>query len=299
MRRFSYLCLSLSLLALSACERSAEQHYVPEFAAAPASSTLTTYIFGVFPVHNPTQTLAVYGPVVDYLNTHIKDAAFRLEASQNHDNFLQKVFAQHFDFALGNPYQTIEGEEQGYRIFAKMKDDDFRGLILLRKDSPVTTLADLRGQRISFPSPIALAAAMMPQEYMHNLGLEMDEYDSLYVGSQESSIMNVYLKQSAAGATYPLSWQLFQQEHPDIAAELKVQWFTATLPSNGLLVHPDVPQTLCAKVRELLLQLHEHETGREILARIPIRAFEAADHQTYQAVREFRQRFNQQVKKDQ
>lgn len=284
------------VLLLAACGNNQGQQYTPKFGTqAPQQKTL--YLFGVFPVHNPTQTLAVYGPLVDYLNEHISNAEFKLEASQNHSRFLQKVYDHHFHFALGNPYQTVQAEQKGYTIFAKMGDNDFRGLILTRKDSPVKTLDDLRGKVISFPSPVALAAAMMPQAYMHDRGLKVNDYKSIYVGSQESSIMNVYLGKVAAGATYPLSWRLFQQDHPNPAAELKVHWATDTLPSNGLIARDDVPLTLLKNVTHLILALHHNEAGKTILARIPITHFEAANHATYQTVVAFRNRFATEVRK--
>lgn len=286
------------MLAWSARGGDGSQHYAPRFSDEPARAQ-NQYIFGVFPVHNPSQTLAVYGPLVDYLDEHIPEARFKLEASQNHRRFLQKVYDRHFHFALGNPYQTVEGEQKGYAIFAKMGDNDFRGLILTRKDSPVETLDDLRGGIISFPSPVALAAAMMPQAYLHDHGLKIEDYQSLYVGSQESSIMNVFLGKVAAGATYPLSWRLFQQDHPETAAALKVKWATDTLPSNGLIARDDVPPDLLRKVSQLLLDLHHSETGKTILARIPITRFEPANHDTYQVVVEFSQYFATNVRKTQ
>lgn len=42
-----------------------------------------------------------------------------------------------------------------------------------------------------------------------------------HVGSQESSIMSVYLHHSAAAATWPAPWISFQKERPEAAKELK------------------------------------------------------------------------------
>lgn len=83
-------------------------------------------------------------------------------------------------------------------------DDNFRGIILVRKDSGIKSVKDLVGKNISYPAPTALAATMMPQWYLHIHGINIHtDITNSYVGSQESSIMNVFLGKSAAGATWP------------------------------------------------------------------------------------------------
>jgi len=67
-------------------------------------------------------------------------------------------------------------------------DENFRGIILVRKDSAIENVADLKGKAVSYPAPTALAAAMMPQYYLQTHGLDvMNDLDNRYVGSQASS----------------------------------------------------------------------------------------------------------------
>jgi len=69
----------------------------------------------------------------------LKRCELRLEASRNYPAYDKKLFAGHFHFALPNPYQTVTAQKNGYKIFGKMGDDDnFRGIILVRKDSGIS-----------------------------------------------------------------------------------------------------------------------------------------------------------------
>lgn len=281
------------VVLLSGCNPSADtRSYVPEFTAKPTEGE-TEYVFAVHPLHNPEHLFEVYGPLVDYLNTHIEGARFHLEASRNYAEFDKKLYARQFHFALPNPYQTINSLEHGYRIFGKMGDDqNFRGIILVRRDSGIHKISDLKGKAVSFPAPTALAATMMPQYYLHTHGLDVNrDIETRYVGSQESSIMNVHLGYVAAGATWPPPWLAFSREHPDIARQLVVQWQTGTLPNNGLVVRDDVPSALANKVASLLFTLHKTEEGKTILARMPLSRFEPANEATYEPVREFLHEF--------
>lgn len=282
------LFLMSCALFLTSCNQDDSVQYQPKLSSTSVAQK-EEYIFGVHPLHNPQQLQIVYNPLIDFLNAHISEVTFRLEASRNYAVYEEKLYAGKFQFALPNPYQTILAEDKGYKVFGKMGDDEnFRGLILVRKDGGINQVTDLKGKKVSYPAPTALAATMLPQYFIHTHGLDVNkDTESLYVGSQESSIMNVYLKQVAAGATWVFPWQKFLKEKPELANELEVKWETTTLPNCGLLARQDVPQAIVDKVAQLLFSLHTTPQGQEILARMPLSKFEKADHQTYQRVRDF------------
>lgn len=287
----------LMLLAVSACGKSDEVAYQPTF-SQPVSSVVNEYIVGIHPLHNPKRLFEVYGPIVDTLNATIPGAHFRLEASRNYEEFDKKLYGKHFDLAMPNPYQTVRAIKLGYRVFGKMGDDeDFRGIILVRKDSGIHAVADLKGKKVAYPALTALAATMMPQYYLHTHGIDVNrDIENLYVGSQESSIMNVFLGEVAAGATWPVPWKAFVKEHPDQAAQLEVKWQTEALLNNGWVAREDVPLDVVGKVANTLFELNASERGRQILERLPISKFEPASNSTYQPVADYLARFSQTVR---
>lgn len=292
------LVLSLLVLGLLACGSDERAKIAePQYAANPAGS-VREYIFAVHPLHNPARLFEVYGPLIDYLNHNIPGAVFKLEASHNYDDFDKKLYARKFDFALPNPYQTLNSLEHGYHVIAKMGDDyKFTGIILIRRDSGIKAVTDLKGKKVSYPARTALAATMMPQYYLQSHGLNVNrDIENLYVGSQESSIMNVYLGNVAAAATWPLPWEAFQKEHPDKAIALELKWETAPLINNGVVARNDVPEALAKRVAQLLDTLHDSEDGKEILARMPLSRFELADDVRYRVIEDFLRKFSRDVR---
>lgn len=292
-----FFIYSVLICLLCACEQPHQTDYTPSFAEQPRQRE-AVYIFSIHPLHNPTRLFEVYQPMLDYLASRLPETRFKLEASRNYAAYDEKLFGGKFHFSLPNPYQTVMAAERGYRIFGKMGDDDnFRGIILVRKDSGIREVRDLQNQAISYPAPTALAATMLPQWYLHSHGLNvLQDLDNRYVGSQESSIMNVYLEQTVAGATWPPPWRAFAKERPEVAKALEVKWRTEPLPNNGLVAREDVPQALVDEVGALLFALHTHARGREILAAMELSRFEAADYDTYRPVREFLARFETEVR---
>ena len=134
----------------------------PEFSARPANDS-RVYVVGIHPLHNPKRLFEVYSPIIKHIEAQIPGTTFKLEASRNYDEFDKKLYSGHFDFAMPNPYQTVRSLKHGYRVFGKMgDDDDFRGIILVRKDSGIQKVTDLKGKKVAYPAATALAATMMP-----------------------------------------------------------------------------------------------------------------------------------------
>ena len=280
-----------------ACDRSDDGGYEPVLTAA-GSQTKAEYIVGIHPLHNPQRLLEVYGPIVDHMNAHIPGVRFKLEASRNYTEFDKKLYAGHFDFAMPNPYQSILSLKHGYHIFGKMADDeDFRGIILIRKDSGIRVVADLKGKAVSYPGKTALAGTFMPQYYLHTHGIDVKrDIENRYVGSQESSIENVFRGHVAAGATWPVPWKSYSQQYPELAKQLEVKWQTDALLNNGWVVRQDVPAGITEAFSRQLFSLHETPQGRVMLQRVPVSRFEAATDETYLPVREFLLEFSQTVR---
>lgn len=294
--RMGRLWLAAALLLLS-CGKGPEQGYAPEFAGRPEGQ-VREYVVGIHPLHNPQRLFEVYGPIVDYIDARIPETEFRLEASRNYEEFDRKLDAGRFAFAMPNPYQTVRALRQGYHVVGKMgDDDDFRGLILVRRDGGIRDIADLKGKAVAYPAPTALAATMLPQYFLHRHGLDVNrDIDNRYVGSQESAILNVLRGHVAAGATWPVPWKSFVAEHPQQARQLEVKWTTESLPNNGWVARQDIPPQLVERFCALLFSLQDSAQGREMLARIPVSRFEPASDATYAPVQEFLERFSAEVR---
>lgn len=284
----------MAAVLLAACEPVEQASYEPHFGATPQAA-LPEYIFGIHPQRNPKKLHAVFGPLIRYLNRQVPEVHFVFEASRNYESYDRKIAARRFAFLLPNPYETLLAIETGYRVFAKQgRDADLRGLFVARRDSEIRTVGDLRGKAVSFPASTALAAYMLPVYFLHKQGLDpRRDIDARYVGSMESSLLNVLRGNVAAGTVYPPAWRMFLKERPSQADNLQVLWETDSLPNNSVMARNDVPAELVARVQQLLLKLHESAEGRRILAGMDSPYFEAASDSTYDPVRAFMQRYRQ------
>jgi phosphonate transport system substrate-binding protein len=284
------LAIGLCICLLVGCSPDEPNPYEPGYArSSSVAQVRTEYLFTVHPLHNPNRLFEVYQPLVELINEAAAPAfRLKLETSRDYATFERKLAAQKFHFAVPNPYQTLACEAQGYRIIGKMGNDQrFRGIIIVRRDTTLADVADLRGAPISFPAATALAATMMPRMYLYQHGLRAIDINARYVGSQESAIMNVLLGKTTAAGTWPPPWEALLRRRPELAEQLMVKWETDPLINNGLVVRNDVPEAHARMFEAVVFSLHGHERGRAILEAMEIERFDTADTRTFEPVRRF------------
>jgi len=270
----------------------------PQFGTAPASPGVPVYHFAVHPLYNPVKLVEAYQPLIDYLNSRLQGAHLILEASRDYADFEGKYGARKPEIILPNPWQTLQAMKVGYHVIATAGEpQDFKGIFVVRKDSGVRVPADLKGKAVSYPSPTALAAAIMPQYFLYTHGININsDIENRYVGSQESSIMNVYLGLTAAGATWPPPWRAFQKDHPKEAAELEVIWETESLINNSVMVRDDIPGQIGEQIHTLLVGLDGSTEGESILAGMETARFLPATDRDYDMVRQYISNFERDVR---
>lgn len=297
---FSILFFLMVLVSITACDQSSQSQssQAPQYGDISNQDSKPIYRFAIHPLHNPRKLTEVYQPLINQLNEQITSVHFKIEASRDYQAYEIKFRAREAEFLLPNPWQTLEAMKMGYSVIAMAGNaEDFKGIFVVRKDSNIKVPADLRGKAVSCPSPTALAACIMPHQYLHDHGVDVQrDIEKLYVGSQESSIMNTALGSVAAGATWPPPWRAFQKDHPKDAAKLEVIWETPHLLNNSVMVHSDVPANIRDKVKQILHDLHKTATGQKLLEGMETARFHPADDASYDEVRQFVARFEKEVR---
>lgn len=288
-----------SIIVLASC------HKVP---AAPSLNYSDTpvaiadgkhYIFLIHPLYNAQLVVQKFEPLLRYLDAQLPGIKFDLQTARDYDDFQNKLIEHKADFSLSNPYHALQARDWNYHVIARMSDDDlFRGIFIVRKDSPIRSPADLKGKAVAYPAPTALAATMMTQLYLQQHGINVQtDIINLYAGTHHSSIMNAYLGQSSISTTGSRAWDAFQQTNPLEAAQMRVLWHTDSLIQHAIIMRNDLPQDLGRRVTQLLTGLQDSESGRMILLGIDTRAFIPSQDKDFDVVHHLLQDYNTLVNK--
>lgn len=289
--------IAIFMIFLLACKKT-PQSQGPVYRTSPLSKDVQVYYVAVLPVDNPAKIFTAYQPLVDYVNERLKGFKLELEASRDYADFEEKIRGGKPEFLLPNPWQTLQAMKSGYDVMLMAGDpSDFKGFFIVRRDGGIRQPADLRGKAVSYPSPTALAACIMPQYFLHQHGIHVNtETINMYVGSQEPSILNVYLNKTSAGAAWPPAWRVFQNEHPKESSEMKVIWETPHLINNSFMARKDIPVSVRDQVRRALVHLNDTPHGKGLLKGIETKRFKRASNADYDIVRRYIDRFEKEVR---
>lgn len=238
-----------------------------------------TVTLSIVPQQSASKLARLWTPIALYLSEKTgHDVRFR--TAKDIPTFESKLADGEYDLAYMNPYHyTVFSEVPGYRAFARQQDKRIQGIMIVRKDSPVTSLEQLSGERLAFPSPAAFAASVLPRAHLQS---ESINFTPKYVSSHDS----VYL--SVARGLFPSGggvMRTFNNTDEAVRDQLKVLWKTKTYTAHAFAVHPRVPGDLVESITEAFLGMNQDPTGRALLKGINFKGMQRAEDADWNDVR--------------
>lgn len=154
------------------------------------------------------------------------------------------------DFAFVNPYMMLPARKKhGYLPLLRNGRTALIGHLLVRKDSPATTLRDLDGATIAFPSPNAFGAALYIRAL---LARENIRFTPVYVGTHSNVFRHVLFGQAAAGGAVNIT---LEREPDDVKGMLRPIYSTPPLVAHAFAAHPRVAPAARDAVAAAILRL--------------------------------------------
>jgi len=122
---------------------------IPETRAEAWKQTVT---FGVVPQQSASRLARMWGPLLARLGEEL-GVKVEFRTTKDIPTFEACLAAGAYDFAYMNPvHYTIFSEAAGYNAVARQSKKQLKGLLVVKRDSPLDTLDDLEGADIAFPS---------------------------------------------------------------------------------------------------------------------------------------------------
>lgn len=240
-----------------------------------------TFSFAIVPQQAPIKLLQSWGPVLSYLQK-LTGHHFVFRTAPDIPTFEDRLRAEDYDFVYMNPYHfTVFNQgDAGYQAVAKAKVERIRGIIVVRKDSPLQSLGDLNGLTLAFPAPAAFAASVLPRANLKAMNIA---FEAKYVSSHDS----VY--QAVAKGFYPAGGGVIRTLNatdPETRQQLRILWTTQEYTPHAIAVHPRVPADIVSAVRGALAGMSDDEAGRAALERLKIKGFVIAANTDWDDVRQ-------------
>lgn len=248
-------------------------------AVEPGESAATTYSISIVPQFEQRKLYSTWKPIVDELERRT-GLHFNLITTLTIQDFHNAYARGEFDFVYVNPYHVVHfHDSQGYIPLVADKLP-LRGIIVVRKEGPINTPADLDGKTVAFPSPNALGASLLVRsslEQVHHVRVS-----PIYVKTHSSVYLHVAKGLAAAGGGVE---KTLQEQDESLRAQLRVIYTTRSCPSHPIAAHPRVSPEVREKVRKALFALGETAEGKKMLKEVPIEQLIPVAYEDYATMR--------------
>lgn len=251
---------------------------------APAQAQ--EYSVAVVPQVAPAKLAQAWMPLLERVS---KESGVKLKfvTAPSISDFEQRLLQSgKADFTWCNPLDYVVAAEQyGYQDIAREAKHPLKGIIVVKSDSPLKALTDLRGKRLVVPRG-AFAAETLVQVELSRAGLGPKDVEVRVANSHDSAYLMVLSGQvEAAGGVL----RTFKELRPEAQAGLRVLHTTQPTTPHPFSAHPRVPADVVKRVREALLKLGADPANSELLAGLKFPdGFEAAEDADYQDARQIR-----------
>lgn len=249
--------------------------------ASQAAMAQPTYTFAVVPQFEQRKLFAIWKPVVDELEKRT-GLSFKLVATLSVPEYEHEIAKGTFDFVYANPYHILKvSPSQGYIPLVR-DSAPLRGVLVVRKDSPIRNLSELDGKKVAFPSPNATGACLLMRADLSTL-FHVNVVP-MYVKTHSSVYLHVVNGLTEAGGGVE---KTLQEQGAPVRDALRVLYTTRDMPSHPIAAHPRVPEPVREKVRRALLDIGATQEGRAILAKIPMQQVVPAALKDYTLMRDW------------
>lgn len=213
-------------------------------------------VLGVVPQQSPVELAKGWKPVVSYLETATGEK-INLKIERSIPDFERALYAGEYDIAYMNPYHYILAHKRkGYT--AQVRDvKKLVGIIVVRKDSGITNVSELKGKEILFPAPDAFAATLLTKyDLLKEYGIDVEKDKKFrYVNSHDSVYKGVARRIGDAGGGIERTFNAL--EDPETKSALSILYKTNAYPSHPFAFNPSLSTAVADKIADALTRMPE------------------------------------------
>lgn len=167
----------------------------------------------------------------------------------------------------------LSGSQYMLRRWKKGRGE-YRSVIFVREDSPITSLADLNGKVIAFEEQFSTSGFMLPALTMHRQGLQLNEVATVssvppsgsvgYIMAHDNETQMTWLERGRVHAA-AMAEKDFKDFSATALVPVRVVYSTPYVPYHVIVHRAGFDAGLVARLKAVLKSRHETEMGRAVL----------------------------------
>jgi phosphonate transport system substrate-binding protein len=215
--------------------------------AADSSQSQTSYVMGVFPFV-PTATIeGIFAPVAAELSQALGKPV-KLRSAPSFDKFTDELKSRNFDIAFIQPFDYVSVAKTGRYLPLVCRNDRLSSHFVVKRDSTVQNLQDLRGKSLGMPPKVA-AVSFLNRLTLKKEGLNPDtDVKMVYLASHQACLQQLMIGTVSACGVSPAGVRLAEMQ---FKTTFRLIHESVEIPTPLFVVKEEVPQ----KDRETILKV--------------------------------------------
>ena len=254
--------------------------------ASQASAAEKPYEFGVFPNLPLARIHELHAPMARDFEAKL-GRPVRLSSKAAYAAFGEELRNETYDIALVQPFDYVDAHDKhGYLPLAR-RGEALEAVIVVRQDSPLASIKDLKGRIVSNP-PSDAAVSQLTSMAFRDAGIDPQTGVKRFYGKNHyACLQSVVIGAADACGTAEQALRTIEKQKSQPSVQFRILHKTASIPHALFVAHKRVSQ----KDRDILLQTilgwPGNETGRKILDAGHFVPFVAAKDADYEVVRRY------------
>ncbi|WP_114638742.1 phosphate/phosphite/phosphonate ABC transporter substrate-binding protein [Polynucleobacter necessarius] len=240
------------------------------------------YSVYVVPQFSATEIHTAWAPLLEKVGIQTKQC-YNLIIPGTIPEFEKAIVAGKADYAYMNPYHEVMAyRAQKYMPLLADGSKMLSGIVVVKSDSPIKTLADLRNATIAFPAPNAFGASLLIRATLSKAGIP---FRAEFVKSHSNVYRSVIFGDYQAGGGIQAT---LQHERPEVKEHLRVVYTTGAYKPHPIAVNPRISLSDASAFTDAILGLKQDPSGRQLLEGIqisdPVKVSYQKDYQSLESL---------------
>ncbi len=257
---------------------------------------LPTLRIGVLPTQNRTEQEQMIKPLKEYLEQSLGErvdtespskiiegqgrhrrqeapkvqnaiaSSVDFQIAKDYEQIIDWLLQDKLDMAYLGPMSYLEAIDRGAKVEPLVAAIDkhtgqpwYRACIIVKQDSLIKTLKDLKGKRIAFVDKLSTSGYLMPLATFKKVGIDYDRdfTQVLYAGSHSNSMAALEDGIVDATATNISSYLKRQKSGKLISQNSRILWESAPIPNSPIVVSKKLSPELIQRLKQAFISSPE------------------------------------------
>lgn len=298
MKRLKFLVIYLVItIIVSGCS-NIDNVKPPEETYTPKSLTVE-----FVPSQNAQILNAKVKPLQQLLSDEL-EVPVKVHIATNYNTMVEGLKSKKIDIAFISPVSyTLAHDAHAADVLLKSKGylvdnkgnqthhlvDYYRSQIVVRKDSNINHLKDLKDKKIALQDVESTSGYIYPLASLMEKGIKKSDIQIQQVKGHDQGLIALLNHDVEAVATYQDARADLKKDDPDIYQETKVIYRTKKIPNDTISVRNDMSNKWKKKISQAFIDISHTKKGKQIISDIyGHQGYEKAKDSDFDTVRKYR-----------